>query len=82
MLDLFGNEIVEKRSLDRDVLTNVFIQSIYGIKEEELVSMLYSKYEAIIDFLRLCNENKTEKKYLCYLIHIDMLQQQKKAFLL
>src|SRR3972149_5836280 len=62
MLDLFGNEIVEKRSLDRDVLTNVFIQSIYGIKEEELVSMLYSKYEAIIDFLRLCNDNKTGEK--------------------
>ena len=62
MLDLFGNEITEKKGIDRDILTNVFIQAIYGIKEEELVSMLYSKYEAIIDFSRLCNGDKTGEK--------------------
>jgi len=62
MLDLFGNEITEKKGIDRDILTNVFIQAIYGIKEEELVSMLYSKYEAVIDFSRLCNGDKTGEK--------------------
>lgn len=62
MTDLFGNETVERKLIDRDILANVFIESIRGISENDLVSMLYSKYEAIIDFSRLCGGEKTGEK--------------------
>jgi hypothetical protein len=62
MKDLFGEEIVESKIIDRNVLTDVFIQEIRGIDEKSLVAMMYSKYEAIIDFARLCQGNKTGEK--------------------
>lgn len=61
-IDLFGNEIEKYKVIDRDVLTKVFIQNIKNINEKDLVSMLYSKYEAIIDFSKLCNGDKTGEK--------------------
>jgi hypothetical protein len=62
MIDLFGNEVVQHKLIDRDILTGVLIQSLRGITETELVSLLYSKYEAIIDFSRLCYGEKTGEK--------------------
>lgn len=62
MLDLFGDEIISSKIIDRDVLTSILMESIYGINEQELVSMMYSKYEAIIDFSRLCSGKKTGEK--------------------
>lgn len=60
--DVFGNEIVDGKIINRDVLANVFVETIRGIDEKELVTMLYSKYEAIIDFSRLCYGEKTGEK--------------------
>jgi len=62
MEDLFGNEIVERKLIDRAILTNILISELQGINEHELVSLLYSKYEAIIDFSRLCLNEKTGEK--------------------
>jgi len=62
MIDLFGNEVVERKIIDRDILQSIFISSIRGINEEQLVNMLYSKYEAIIDFSKLCYGEKTGEK--------------------
>lgn len=62
MTDLFGNEIIEPKLIERDVLFTVFASQMRGIKEKELVSMLYSKYEAIVDFSHLCNGKKAGEK--------------------
>ncbi|MDY7038339.1 MAG: hypothetical protein SV375_19540 [Thermodesulfobacteriota bacterium] len=62
MKDLFGNEVIEQKLIDRDVLFNVFASQLRGITEKELVAMLYSKYEAVIDYSRLCTGTKTGEK--------------------
>jgi len=61
-LDLFGNEVVERKLINRDLLVNIFINNLSGISNEQLVAMLYSKYEAIVDFARLCKGQKTGEK--------------------
>ena len=43
MKDLFGNDIVEPKLIDREVLVSVLMEHMRGIDENELVSMLYSK---------------------------------------
>lgn len=60
--DLFGNELVDVEIIERDTLTNVFVETMRGISQEQLVSMLYSHYEAVIDFARLCAGKKTGEK--------------------
>lgn len=60
--DLFGQEIVENKIIDRALLESIFIESIKGISEESLVLMMYSKYEAILDFAKLCNGEKSGEK--------------------
>jgi hypothetical protein len=62
MVDLFGNNVVERKIIDRDTLTKVFIENMKGITDKELVSFMYSKYDAVIDFARLCNGVKTGEK--------------------
>mgnify|MGYP001594694780 CR=1 FL=1 len=61
-LDLFGNKVFERQLMPRDTLTNVLLAELRGINEHQLVSMLYSKYEAIIDFARLCQGQDTGEK--------------------
>ena len=62
-VDIFGREIVKKRKvIERDVLTEIFVNNLRGITEEELVLMMYSKFEAIIDFARLCRGEATGQK--------------------
>lgn len=61
-VDLFGNEVCQRKLIDRETLTDVFIQELWGIDEHQLVSMLYSEYEAIIDFARLCRGEKAGEK--------------------
>ncbi len=62
MKDLFGNEVVQHKLISRDVLTNVLVSTVRGIDEQQLVSMMYSKYEAIVDFANLCNGHATGEK--------------------
>jgi len=61
-VDLFGNEVIEGSSLSRELLEKVFLKTLRGISEEELVSMMYSKYEAIVDFSKLCEGKKCGEK--------------------
>lgn len=58
---LFQTE-VKKKLIDRDILTEILINTMQGIDENELAAMLYSKYEAIIDFSKLCRGEKTGEK--------------------
>ena len=51
-----------EKILDRDILTNILIKYMKNITEEQLVAILYSKYEAIIDFAKLCMGYKTGHK--------------------
>lgn len=63
MKDLFGNKVVSTAKLDRDILTKLFSERLKGITDLELVNMLYSPYEAIVDFAKLCNgESRTGHK--------------------
>ena len=58
MKNIFGSEIVRNKLIDRNLLASVIEHQMKGISEQELISMIYSKYEAIIDFSRLCNNEK------------------------
>lgn len=60
--DLFGNEIIEQKLIDREILAEVLEKELYGITSEKLVGLMYSKFEAIIDYSRLCNGLKTGEK--------------------
>lgn len=63
ILEIFEDiKLKNKNILDRDILTNIFIKYMKNTTEEELVSMLYSKFEAIVDFARLCRGEKTGQK--------------------
>lgn len=62
MEDLFGDPILKPAIIDRDTLTDIFIQNIKNIDEKDLVLMLYSKYEAIIDLYKLCGGMKAGEK--------------------
>ena len=57
-----GDEFVQKKILDRNILSSVLIETLKNISEEELVSLMYSKFEAIIDFANLCNGKKAGEK--------------------
>jgi len=62
-INLFGEKVVnEKILIDREILTGLFLSELRNIDEKELVSMMYSKYEAIVDFARLCDGRKTGQK--------------------
>jgi hypothetical protein len=45
---IFGDELLVKNELDREILTKIFIKNLYGLDSKTLVSMLYSKYEAML----------------------------------
>lgn len=62
MNDLFGNEILEMKPIERDKLEMIFKKYLLGIKEKELVSAMYSKFEAIIDYVKLCNGESVGEK--------------------
>jgi hypothetical protein len=62
MKDLLGMEIVEEKRLDRDILEHIFSKTLKGIDEQSLISMMYSVYDAILDFSRLCNGEKCGEK--------------------
>jgi len=61
-VDLFGNKLIEPKLIDRETLTAVFKNTMRGINESDIVSMLYSKFDAIIDFARLCKGEKAGEK--------------------
>jgi len=61
-VDLFGNPVVGKKLIDRAILEKALMDTLRGVDADTLVSMMYSKYEAIIDFARLCNGDKTGEK--------------------
>ena len=60
--NLFGEQITGPIMVGRDVLFSVFKEAICGISASELVSMMYSPYEAIIDYAELCRGKKTGEK--------------------
>jgi len=62
--DLFGNEITSTKTklIDKDILESLFCEILKNIDTIELVRLLYSKYEAIIDFSKLCNGINTGEK--------------------
>ncbi len=48
--------------LDRELLANAISSELMGISAEELVRLFYSKYDAIIDFARLCRGDRQGQK--------------------
>ena len=65
MQDLFGHDVVPKsKGISRDTLAKmlrwVFLSP--GTSSSDLVQMMYSKYDAVMDFVRLCRGEKTGHK--------------------
>lgn len=60
--DLFGQPTYKIPILERDILTDIFINTMKDIDENDLINILYSLYEAIIDYSKLCNGEKTGEK--------------------
>jgi hypothetical protein len=61
-LDLFGGESLSPVEIKREDLQEVFAGSLYRMTEKDLVSMMYSMYEAVIDYAALCKGERTGQK--------------------
>ena len=70
MIDLFGNEIVEKKQISRDMIVDALSDELRGITAVRLAEVLTNKVDAIVDFARLCNgENAGQKISLLFNPH-------------
>ncbi len=56
---LFGPSIIETKKLNRETLFKILVHAFKNIELTDLVSMLYSKVDAIIDFNKLCEGQRT-----------------------
>lgn len=60
--DLFGNIQVAPVSVSRELLTAGLCQHLIGCSAEQLVNLMYSEFEAIVDFTRLCRGDRSGQK--------------------
>ena len=63
LVDFFNKPLtVDPNKLDRDLLRRGIAKKLIGITLEQLVNLLYSDVDAIVDFGRLCRGDKTCQK--------------------
>jgi hypothetical protein len=58
-VDIFGRIATEARPLDRGLLERKLAAQLAGITASELVAMMYSPFDATVDFARLCRGDAT-----------------------
>ena len=63
MKDLFGEELTCNRfQISREVLSNVLCKELKNISLDQIVPLFYNKTDAIVDFVKLCNGDRTGSK--------------------
>lgn len=62
MNDLFGNPDVQPVGIQRELIVDALAKLFQGITEERLVGLLYSEFEAVVDYALLCNGGKAGQK--------------------
>ena len=60
--NLFGEKIVESVALPKELIEEALAGCFVGITTDQLVAMLYSPFQAIVDFASLCRGDKTGQK--------------------
>lgn len=69
--DLFGNEIIEKQTINRFDLEKILFAKMSSITLEEFVRMITNEFNELIEYAKLLRGKKHAKKRVYYSIHTD-----------